>query len=350
MPAKFNVLPESARRMACLRTAGAWKTYIGQNQAVERLLDLQYQAWSNEEHLVPENIMFAGPPSVGKTALVKVLASEICTPLLTTDANQLNSGVTIAGRRIAGGPDTLIHLIHETWARTPYGPMAGCVSGNFSFYRIPAMIIFVDEIHGLNRRIADAMLKATERADAQLFGKSSILDCRNVLWVGATTDWGKLPSAFRTRFLRIDLLPPTKEEVSKIVHLNNPSFSSSLCDKIVYFGSTVPREALAFARSVIRYSQRMGVQPSDCIMACAEREGIDKWGMRKQRIDILQALKQSPDGLILRNLSSAVALEADEVVKHWLPALMFAKPPLVQNERSRYRITDAGEAELAKRS
>lgn len=349
MAAQFMVLPEGLRRAVCDRTVSQWKTYIGQDAAVERLLDIQYQALSNPEHLVPENIMLAGPPSAGKTHLVKVLASGISTPLVTTDAYQLNAGVNINGKAVAGGPDTLIHLIHEAWAKTCYGPLEGYKAGNFAMYHLPPMMVFIDEIHGLRRNTADALLKATERGDGQLFGKNCVMDCKKVLFIGATTDWGKLPPAFRTRFQRIDLYPPAPEEVAKIVKLNNPEWGDEMCRKVVFYGSTVPREALAFARSVKRFADRKGVPAQDCIWEAAQREGIDQWGMRKQRVDILRALSLAPDGLILRSLSAAVNLEPDEVVKHWLPGLMFFKPPLVRNERSRYFITDAGVAELRKR-
>lgn len=349
MAAKFIMMPEGLRRAVSVRDVGDWKNVVGQDQAVEKLLDIQYQAWSNEDHLVAENLMLAGPPSAGKTHIVKVLASQLATPLVTTDAYQLNRGVEILGKKVAGGPDTLIHLIHEAWARTAHGPLPGIRSGSFAFYRLPPMTIFIDEIHGLMRKCADALLKATERADAQLFGKDSVMDCRNVLWVGATTDWGKLPPAFRTRFNRVDLFPPSADDVAKIVKLNNPDFGDELCKKIVFYGSTVPREALAFARSVRRYAERCGYPPQDCVWGAALREGIDKWGMKRQRVDILKALDAAPDGLILRNLSAGVSMAPDEVVNYWLPALMFSTPPLVRNERSRYLITEAGKAELRKR-
>jgi Holliday junction resolvasome RuvABC ATP-dependent DNA helicase subunit len=293
--------------------------------------------------------MLAGPPSAGKTHIVKVLATEIGTPLVTTDAYQLNAGVNIAGKAIAGGPDTLIHLIHDAWAKSVHGPLDGVQHGSFAYYELPAMQVFIDEIHGLRRKCADALLKATERADAKLFGKNSVMDCRNVLWIGATTDWGKLPPAFRTRFMRVDLFPPTADEVAQIVKLNNRDWDDALCEQVVFYGSTVPREALAFARSVRRYSDRLGQPPHACVMGAAKREGIDQWGMRKQRLNILVALNANPAGLILRSLSAAVGMAPDEVVNHWLPGLMFANPPLVYSDRTGYHITADGKAELVKR-
>jgi len=343
----FIVYEEDVRRWVCRRANTPFCNYVGQDAAVERILDIMYQGFGNEEHAVQENIILAGPPSTGKTTLAKMLAEGLNIPAVFTDANQVNGGITVSGVRIPGGSDTVIHLILDAFARTLVGPLRGAKAGSFEVYVADPMLLFIDEIHGLGRRTADALLKATERKDAMLFGKNKVINCKNITWVGATTDWGKLPPAFRTRFMRIDLQPPTVEEVVQIVKLNNPTLDMETCQKIVFYGSLVPREALAFARTVQRYAERIGSVPADCVWACAQREGVDQWGMHRKRLEILQALKGSP--LNLRNLGAAVACEGEEVVRYWIPPLLFAKPPLVKFDLSAYSITEAGLAELAKR-
>lgn len=344
---KFFVFDENVRRYQCTRENTPFRNYIGQDGAVERLLDLMYQGYGNEYHLIQENVMLTGPPSTGKTTIVKMFAESVMTPAVLTDSNQIAGGVTVGDVSVPPGAETVIHLMLDAWARTAFGPLKGVRAGSFSSYVAPPMVVFIDEIHGLSRKSADALLKATERADGMLLGRKTVMDCRNVLWFGATTDWGKLPPAFRTRFMRIDLVPPTFDEVVKIVKINNPGMSDGVCRKVVFFGSLVPREALAFARTVERYAQRMGVLTSDAIFECAQREGIDKWGMRRQRVDILKALKAG--GLNLRNLRASVACEAEEILSYWLPPLLFSKPPLVVFDRSQYSLTEAGKEELAKR-
>jgi Holliday junction resolvasome RuvABC ATP-dependent DNA helicase subunit len=344
---EYFVFPEDVRRSSCKREATIFNQYVGQDGAVERLLDLVYEGYSNPQHAVRENVMLAGPPSTGKTTLVKSLVGILNTPAVLTDSNQVNKGISIAGKNISGGPDTIIHLILDAWARNR-GMLRGVQAGSFAAYNLEAMTIFIDEIHGLSRKSSDALLKATERSDGMLFGKDSVMDTKNVLWIGATTDWGKLSSAFRTRFMRIDLYPPSAEEVATIVQLNT-GWNMDTCRKVVFYGSTVAREALAFARSIERYAIRVGATPADCVWACAQREGIDQFGMRRQRIEILQALMANPDGMILRNLCSVIFCEAEEMVKHWLPPLLFVKPALVKNDDNRYVITEAGVEELKKR-
>lgn len=344
---KFLVFSEDARRSIVARENLAFKDYVGQTSAVERLLDLVYQGYSNERHAVSENVMLAGPPSTGKTTLVKMFVESLQTPAVFTDSNQINGGVFAGNKKVPRGVDTVMHLMLDAWAKTPFGAFTGKKSGSFTSYEVPPMVVFLDEIHGLGRQTADALLKATERSDAMLFGRDAVMNCKNVTWVGATTDWGKLPPAFRTRFMRIDLEPPTPDEVVHIVKLNYPMLSMETCKKIVFYGSLVPRETLAFARSVQRHASRYGQEVGDCVWDCAQREGIDQWGMHRKRVEILKVLKEA--NLNLRNLSAAISCEGEEVTKHWLPPLLFTRPPLVKFDSQNYSITQTGLEELAKR-
>lgn len=344
---EFTLFPAEVRREVVKRKNLPFKNYVGQDSAVEKILDLVYQGYSNKHHIVPENLMLAGPPSTGKTTIVKMLVKALGTPAVITDSNQVNGGVSVGEVKVPRGVDTVIHLILDAWARTIRGPLAALKAGSFYTYVVPPMVVFIDEIHGLGRKAADALLKATERSDGMLFGRDTVMDCKNVTWVGATTDWGKLPPAFRTRFLRVDLEPPTYDEVVQIVQLNNEDLDNKTCKEIVFYGSLIPREALAFARSVKRYAERVGDNPSTCVWACAQREGIDQWGMHKKRIEILTALKNS--SLNLRNLSAAVNCAGEEVTEHWLPPLLFSKPALVHFDRPDYSITAEGLKELNKR-
>lgn len=344
---EFTVFTEDVRRNIVSRSNLPFKNYIGQDSAIERILDLVYQGYSNQYHVVPENLMFAGPPSTGKTTLAKMLSETLNTPAVFTDANQVNGGVNNGNIKVPRGVDTVIHLILDAWNKTLHGPLRAKKSGSFKTYEALPMMVFIDEIHGLGRKAADALLKATERNDGILFGKDTVVDCKNITWVGATTDWGKLPPAFRTRFLRVDLESPTYDEVVQIVKLNNQNFDMETCKRIVFYGSLIPREALAFARSVKRYVERFGGTPESCVWACAQREGIDQWGLHRKRIEILTALKESD--LNLRNLSAAIGCKGEEVTDHWLPPLLFAKPALVKFNRPDYSITQEGLEELNKR-
>lgn len=344
----FTVFDEGIRRACCERINTPFQRCIGQDSAVEQLLDILYKGYSNQYHLVQENVMLTGPPSTGKTMLASMTAEALGIPVVLTDSGQVNSGITMCGEDISGGVDTIGHLILETWAKNTQ-PLYGSQAGNLAYFVTPPIVVFIDEIHGLTRKSVDGLLKATERSDGKLFGKEFVVDCKNVLWIGSTTDWGKLPPAFRSRFTKIELISPTFDEVVQIVKLNFPQFPIETCSKVVFYGSIIPREALAFARKVERYADRIGMIPNDCVEVCAQREGIDQWGMKQKEIHILQVLRNS-GGCNLRNLCAAVFCEADELVKCWIPKLLFMRPPLVVYDGSVYKITKMGENELSKRN
>lgn len=341
---QFVVSDEAFRRAACNRLLTPFRKCVGQDAAVEKLLDLAYQGFSDPYHAVPENVMLAGPPSTGKTTLVKWLVKMLDTPAVFTDSTQLNSGVNFADKKIPGGPDTAIHLILDAWARTQY-PLQAKQAGSFAVYQLPPMTVFIDEIHGIKRKTADSLLKATERADGMLFGSKAVMNCKKVLFVGATTDWGKLPPAFRSRFNRVDLQPPTQDEVAQIVFNHNSDWDVNVCKKVVFFAGCVPREALAFARNVRRHRERTGENIETAVKTCAQREGIDQWGLHRQRLDLLKTLNKGDK--ILRDLGIALHCEGEEVVKHWLPPLL--NQGWVYNDQGTYSLTETGKHELRKR-
>lgn len=339
---KFGVMLEASRRMAVDRRLNKWTPFgkiIGQDAAVDALADLCFKGLGNDEHCVSESVVLVGPPSTGKTTIVKVMAEVLQITAVITDATQLPNA------------DSVIDAILTEWAKAGVMLKPEWERDGIKMIRVPATIILVDEIHALTRKSQDGLLKATERADGMLFGKEYILDCRKVFWVGATTDWGKLCPAFRTRFRRIDLVPPTFDQVVQMVRqvmrMDEPT-----AREVVKFGGTVPRECFAFARAVVDASSRGGLSITAGIAEVARREQIDAYGMRIQRLRVLQALKAAGDGgCLLRTLVTASGCLQEELLGHWLPPMLIAPPgemPLVMFD-GRYFITPSGMRELSKR-
>ena len=165
------------------------REYIGQEKAKGNLEVFIQAAKMRHEPL--DHVLLHGPPGLGKTTLSGIIANEM--------------GVNV---RITSGP-----------AIEKAGDLAALLTN-----LAPGDILFIDEIHRLNRAVEEILYPAMEDyAIDIIIGKgpsanSIRLDLPHFTLIGATTRAGQLSAPLRDRFgvtLRLELYTP--EELAKIV-------------------------------------------------------------------------------------------------------------------------------------
>ena len=163
--------------------------YIGQERAKENLRIFIQAAKMRGEAL--DHVLLHGPPGLGKTTLAAVIANEMGVNM------RITSGPTIEK------PGDLAALLTNLQEND---------------------ILFVDEIHRMNRAVEEILYPAMEDfAIDIIIGKgpsanSIRLDLPHFTLIGATTRAGQLSAPLRDRFgvtLRLELYTP--EELAKIV-------------------------------------------------------------------------------------------------------------------------------------
>ena len=275
---------------------------MGQEKAKENLRVFIEAAKLRGEPL--DHVLLYGPPGLGKTTLSTIIAAEMGVNIRTTSGPAIEKPGDLAA---------LLTNLEEN------------------------DILFIDEIHRLNRSVEEVLYPAMEDYALDIIlgkgpsARSIRIDLPRFTLVGATTRAGQLTGPLRDRFgviFRLELYSP--EELTRII-TRSAGILGIACDptgaqELARRSRGTPRIANRFLKRVRDFAQVMGDGDITAELAAAalDRLEVDYLGLdaidRRILTTIIQSYAGGPVGL--DTLAAAVGEESVTIEDVYEPYLM----------------------------
>ena len=297
--------------------------FVGQERIREQLGIALDAAKGRDEAL--DHVLLAGPPGLGKTTLAQIIREELGVGLRTV------AGPALEKKDIAA----ILTAIE------------------------PREVLFIDEIHRLNRAAEEILYPALEdfRLDI-VFGQGAAartltLDLPPFTLVGATTRTGLLTTPLRDRFgmtFRLGYYDPGQLStiVRRSARILGVEIADDAADEIAARSRGTPRIANRILRRVrdVAEVRHQGAITSDVAREALELHEVDERGLERIDRELLEtiAFKFGGGPVGLSTIAVALGEETDTIEDVYEPYLL-QLGFLQRTPRGRV-ITDLGRAHL----
>ena len=297
-----------------------WDEYIGQKSIKDNLHILLTAA--RERNHPPEHILFYGPPGLGKTTLAHLIAKEMN-----------------AQMKVTSGP-----------AIEKVGDLASVLT-NLS----PGDILFIDEIHRLNKAIEEVLYPALEAGSLDIIigkgpsARTIQLDLPPFTLIAATTRIAMVSSPLRSRFsggvFRLEFY--TQAEIEQIVMRSSQILGITIgkdgAEEIAKRSRFTPRTANYFLKRCRDFAQVHKKELNkDTVDKALAMLGVDGKGLTQSDRVILETIvtkfKGGPVGL---NTIAASLSEEQATIEEYNEPYLIQVGMLERTSRGRV-VTDAG--------